>query len=332
MNAPIEVDMLVICTGEGGTAAAQKCAKARRRVATVNFRPYGGTCVLRNCDPKKVLIRAAVAVAYPHQLVGFGIAAPATIYWPALMRFKHSFTDRVSDGREASLQKTGVATYNGPARFLDANTVQIGDQQMQAKQFILATGAQPRQLQIPGEELLPDSTVFLDLTELPTDITSIGGGYIASEFAHLVARCSVKARIVHRGTRLLKNFDTDPVEQLVVSSREIGIEILLITAVFGIEQLRDEQLQLQLHVESAGQHFTLSTSTAVHAAGQQPALQELTLERDGVAYGSKGIAVNKYLQEPPRPEMNAIGDAADSGLPLTPMAASNLLKGNYTPR
>jgi len=336
MNAPIEVDVLVIGTGEGGTTAAQKCAKAGRKVAIVDFRPYGGTCALRGCDPKKVLIGAAEAVAHSRQLVGHGIAAPATIDWPALMRFKHSFTDRVPAGREASLQKAGVATYHGTACFLDANTVQIGDQRVRAQQFLLATGAQPRRLGIPGEALLLDSTAFLDLAELPADFTFVGGGYIAFEFAHLVARCGVKARIVHRGARPLEGFDPDLVALLVAASREAGIEILLDTAVQGIERLPDGRLQLR--AKAAGQPITLTASLAVHAAGREPALQELALEKAGVAYGPKGIAVNEYLQSTSRPEVYAVGDAADSGLPLTPVAAkaafvaaSNLLKGNHTP-
>jgi len=335
MAAPIEVDVLVIGTGEGGTTAAQKCAKAGRKVAIVDFRPYGGTCALRGCDPKMVLIGAAETVAHSRQLLGHGIAEPATIDWPALMRFKHSFIDRVPAGREASLQKAGVATYHGTAQFIDAHTVQIGDQQLQAKQFILATGAQPRRLHIPGEELLLDSTAFLDLPELPADLTFIGGGYIAFEFAHLVARCGVKARIVHRGARPLEQFDADLVAHLVAASREAGIEILLNTAVLGIERLPDGQLQLR--AESAGQPVTLTTAQAVHAAGREPALQALALEKAGVAYGPKGIAVNEYLQSTSRPEVYAIGDAADSGLSLTPVAAkaafvaaSNLLKGNHT--
>lgn len=336
MSAPIEVDVLVIGTGEGGTTAAQKCAKAGRKVAIVDFRPYGGTCALRGCDPKKVLIGAAEAVAHSRQLVGFGIAAPATIDWPTLMRFKHSFTDQVPAGREASLQKAGVATYHGTACFLDAHTVQVGDQRVRAQQFLLATGAQPRRLGIPGEALLLDSTAFLDLAELPADFTFVGGGYIAFEFAHLVARCGVKARIVHRGARPLEGFDPDLVALLVAASREAGIEILLDTAVQGIERLPDGRLQLR--AEAAGQPITLTASLAVHAAGREPALQEMALEKAGVAYGPKGIAVNEYLQSTSRPEVYAVGDAADSGLPLTPVAAkaafvaaSNLLKGNHTP-
>ncbi|GAC1384408.1 MAG: hypothetical protein NVSMB30_31520 [Hymenobacter sp.] len=300
MMAPIEVDVLVIGTGEGGTTAAQKCAAAGRKVAIVDFRPYGGTCALRGCDPKKVLIGAAEAVAHSRQLVGHGITAPATIDWPALMRFKHSFTDQVPAGREASLHKAGVATYHGTAQFLDANTVQIGDQRLRAKQFILATGAQPRRLGVPGEELLLDSTAFLDLPALPPDLTLIGGGYIAFEFAHLVARCGVKARIVHRGARPLEKFDADLVAHLVTASREAGIEILLDTAVQAIEQLPDGRLQLR--AEAAGQALILTASQAVHAAGREPALSALALEKAGVAYGPKGIAVNEYLQSTSRPE------------------------------
>ena len=110
-------DVLVIGTGEGGTTAAQKCAKAGKRVAIVDVLPFGGTCALRGCDPKKVLIGAAETVARSRQLLGHGLDTAATVAWADLMRFKNSFTGKVPAAREASLQKASIATYHGLARF-----------------------------------------------------------------------------------------------------------------------------------------------------------------------------------------------------------------------
>jgi len=329
-------DVLVIGTGEGGTTAAQKCAKAGKRVAIVDVLPFGGTCALRGCDPKKVLIGAAETVARSRQLLGHGLDTAATVAWADLMRFKNSFTGKVPAAREASLQKASIATYHGLARFTGPHAVQVGDQELRAKQFIIAAGARPRPLGIPGEELLLDSTAFLELAELPADLTLIGGGYIAFEFAHLVARCGVAARILHRGVRPLEHFDADLVAHLVTASREAGIEVVLDTAVTGIE--REPGGRLRLRAESGGQAVDYSAAMAVHAAGREPNLAALDLDRAGVAHGPAGVTVNEFLQSTSHPDVYAVGDAAASGLPLTPVAAkaafvaaSNLLKGNHTP-
>jgi glutathione reductase (NADPH) len=331
-----EFDVLVIGTGEGGTTAAQKCARSGRHVAIVDVLPYGGTCALRGCDPKKVFIGAAETVARSQQLLGHGLATAATVDWPDLMRFKNSFTDKVPAGRKASLQKAGIATYHGLARFTGSHAVQVGEQELRAKQFILATGARPRRLGIPGEKLLLDSTAFLELPELPTDLTLVGGGYIAFEFAHLVARCGVAVRILHRGARPLEHFDPDLVAYLVAASREAGIEVVLNTAVVGLERQPDGRLRLQ--AESGGQAVVYKATLAVHAAGREPNLAALDLDRAGIAYGPAGVTVNEFLQSTTHPDVYAVGDAAASGLPLTPIAAkaafvaaSNLLKGNHTP-
>nr|WP_240735102.1 NAD(P)/FAD-dependent oxidoreductase [Hymenobacter sp. UV11] len=201
---------------------------------------------------------------------------------------------------------------------------------------MIAAGARPRPLGIPGEELLLDSTAFLELAELPADLTLIGGGYIAFEFAHLVARCGVAARILHRGVRPLEHFDADLVTHLVTASREAGIEVVLDTAVTGIE--REPGGRLRLRAESGGQAVDYSAAMAVHAAGREPNLAALDLDRAGVAHGPAGVTVNEFLQSTSHPDVYAVGDAAASGLPLTPVAAkaafvaaSNLLKGNHTP-
>ena len=327
-------DVLVIGTGGGGSVAARKCAAAGKRVAIVDALPFGGTCALRGCDPKKVLVGAAEAVARSRQLLGHGLAQEAVISWPELMAFKRTFTDPVSAKKEASFEQAGIRTFHGVAHFIGPHTVQVGEELLEAAQFVIATGARPRPLGIPGEELLLDSSEFMELPELPADITFIGGGYIAFEFAHLVARCGVQARIVHRGARPLENFDADLVGHMLVATRAVGIEVVLHTEVTGVERLPDGHLRLRTTAQGQAGEFT--ASIAIHAAGREPALAELDLEVAGVAYTRHGVTVNEYLQSTTHPGVYAAGDAAASGQPLTPVAgkashvaAANLLEGNH---
>ncbi|GAA3976573.1 NAD(P)/FAD-dependent oxidoreductase [Hymenobacter antarcticus] len=327
-------DVLVIGTGGGGSVAARKCAAAGKRVAIVDALPFGGTCALRGCDPKKVLVGAAETVARSRQLLGHGLAQQAVISWSELMAFKRTFTEPVPEKKEAGFQKAGIHTFHGVARFTGPHTVQIGADVLEAKQFVIATGARPLPLGIPGEELLLDSTDFMELPELPADLTFVGGGYIAFEFAHLAARAGAKVRILHRGARPLENFEPELVEHLLIATREAGIEVVLNTEVKRVSRTPDGQLHL--HAETDGQAREFTASLALHAAGRVPALAELNLEAAGVAYTRHGVTVNEYLQSTSHPDVYAAGDAAASGLPLTPVAgkashvaAANLLEGNH---
>ncbi|SMB81159.1 pyridine nucleotide-disulphide oxidoreductase dimerisation region [Hymenobacter roseosalivarius DSM 11622] len=327
-------DVLVIGTGGGGSVAARKCAAAGKRVAIVDALPYGGTCALRGCDPKKVLVGAAETVARSRQLLGHGVAQEATVSWPELMAFKRTFTEPVPEKKEAGFQKAGIHPFHGVARFTGPHTVQVGADVLEAKQFVIATGARAQPLGIPGEELLLDSTDFMELPELPADLTFVGGGYIAFEFAHLAARAGAKVRILHRGARPLENFEPELVEHLLIATREAGIEVLLNTEVKRLSKTPDGQLRL--HAETDGQPREFPAGLAIHAAGREPALAELNLEAAGVAYTRQGVTVNEYLQSTSHPDVYAAGDAAASGLPLTPVAgkashvaAANLLEGNH---
>lgn len=218
------------------------------------------------------------------------------------------------------MQRAGIATYHGLARFTGSHTVQVGDQELRAKQFIIAAGARPQVLGIPGEELLLDSTAFLELPELPADLTLIGGGYIAFEFAHLVARCGVAVRILHRGARPLEHFDADLVAHLVAASRAAGIEVVLNTAVVGIEQQPDGRLRLR--AESGGHAVDYAAALAVHAAGREPALAALDLDRAGVAHGPAGVTVNEFLQSTTHPDVESPPAYFRPDLPGVPARAS----------
>jgi len=121
-------DLIVIGTGSGGSAPAYRCRAAGWRVAVVDELPYGGTCALRGCDPKKVLVGAADLADWNRRMQGRGVSGDAHISWPELMQFKRTFTDPVPADREKAFQKAGIATYHGPARFVSPERLSVDGQ------------------------------------------------------------------------------------------------------------------------------------------------------------------------------------------------------------
>ncbi|RIK41365.1 MAG: NAD(P)/FAD-dependent oxidoreductase [Chloroflexi bacterium] len=325
-------DLIVIGVGMAGLNIVRKCRSAGWEVAVVDSLPYGGTCMLRGCDPKKVLVGAAELVDWQRRMAGHGVTGDVRIDWADLMRFKRTFTDPAPANVEKSLQKMGVATYHGHARFSGQTTLRVGDEELMGKHIVVATGAVPRALGIPGAELVTTSTEFLELAALPERIVFVGGGYISFEFAHIAARAGAVVTILHRGERPLEGFDADLVEQLVAASRDIGIDIRLQTEVTAIERT---DAGLIVHTAHDGERY--EADMVVHGAGRVPAIEGLGLDSAGVEYGERGIVVNEYLQSISNPAVYAAGDATViNGMPLTPVAvteghvvASNLLKGNH---
>jgi len=329
------VDLIVLGTGAAATSVAYPCRSAGWSVAIVDSRPFGGTCQLRGCDPKKVLVGAAEAVEWARRMQGHGVTATnLAITWPDLMRFKHTFTDPVPQRMEQGFAAADIALFHGRARFVDRTTVQVGDETLIGRYVVVATGAQPVQLHIPGEDLLTTSEQFLDLKTLPRRMIFIGGGYISFEFAHIAARAGAEVQILHRGARPLGKFDPDLVDHLVRATRELGIDVRLNSPV---EALAKQGNQLVVRASAGGAEQTFTADLVVHGAGRVPEIADLHLDAGGVAHDRHGVKVNEFLQSVSNPAVYAAGDAAASGgPPLTPVAgmegsivASNLLQGNH---
>ncbi len=327
-------DLIVIGTGSVGGTVSHRLKSKGWAVAIVDKRPFGGTCALRGCDPKKVLVGAAESVDWAQRMQGRGIAGDEVLIdWPALMRFKRTFTDTVPASREKSYQRAGIAAYHGIATFLDPHTVRVGEDVLTGRYVVIAAGARPQTLHIPGEQHLTTSEQFLELETLPKRLVFVGGGYIAAEFAHLAARAGAKATIIHRGPRPLERFDPDLVAQWQQATEDSGITLELNTAV---EALEKQGNRLIVHASRGGEKFTYEADAVVHAAGRVPELDDLDLAKGEVAAGERGVIVNEYLQSVSNPAVYAGGDsAATNGLPLTPVAgldgeviASNLVDGN----
>src|SRR5712692_4903248 len=327
-------DVVVIGSGTAGSAVASRCRSAGWSVAVIDSLPFGGTCALRGCDPKKVLVGAAELLDFSERLhEKQTVKGKLTIDWAELIRFKRSFTDSVPKQKERSFEKAGIKSFHGRAKFVDANSLEVAGQRLTARFIVVAAGAKPASLGIPGEEHLINSTQFLELEQLPAEIAFVGGGYIAMEFAHVAVRAGARVTILHRGTRVLEGFDPDLVSSLSSRSEELGIALRTGTTVEAIEKSGSK---FTVHARREGKKTSFTCDLAVHAAGRVPDIDDLDLESAHVEREKKGVKVNEYLQSVSNPAIYAGGDAAaTNGMPLTPVAgydgkviAANVLKGN----
>jgi glutathione reductase (NADPH) len=328
-------DVIAIGTGSAASTVALRCREAGWQVAIVDARPFGGTCPLRGCDPKKVLVGAAEVLDWARRMQDKGIkTANLQMDWSELMRFKRSFTEPVPKRREDEFANAGIAAFHGRAHFAGPTTLEVGEKKLEGRQIVIAAGQVPADLEIPGAANLTTSDQFLDLSQLPPRILFIGGGYIAFEFAHLAALAGSQVTVLHRGLRPLTLFDPDLVDQLVERTRELGIDLHLETEATGIEKTSAEFI---VHASRGGEAVSFQSDLVAHAAGRVPEINDLKLEIAGIEWNKRGVRVNEFLQSVSNPAVYAAGDAAASGgPPLSPVAsyegrivASNLLQGNH---
>ncbi len=321
-------DLIVIGSGTAAQVAIARVRKAGWRVAVIDHRPFGGTCALRGCDPKKMLVSGEEAIDAARRMSGHGIEGNLHIDWSALMAFKRGFTDPVPEKHERSYANRGVAAFHGHASFLDPETIGVGDWQLKARNILIASGARPVPLNIPGEELVITSDEFLELTELPPRVVFVGGGYIAAEFSHLAARAGASVTILQRGSRLLPQFDPDVVEWLMPSFEMLGITVKTGVTVSAVSRASNG---LIVHARDDD----LKADLVVHAAGRSPDLDSLDLRTGNVAVEHGRIHLDAQLRSLSNRRVYAAGDAAGVGPPLTPVSshdakviAANLLDGS----
>ncbi|HEV8440537.1 MAG TPA: NAD(P)/FAD-dependent oxidoreductase [Methylomirabilota bacterium] len=328
-------DLVVVGTGVT-SAVASRCREAGWTVAVVDSRPFGGTCALRGCIPKKILVGAAEVVNGARDMADKGVPAGAlTIDWPALMRFKRSLVDPTTERTEQGWAKMGVEQFHGRARFVGPTTLAVRDDRLIARRVLIAAGAMPAPLPFPGAERLATSEDFLNLDRMPPRIVFVGGGYISFEFAHIAARVGAQVTILHRGARPLEGFDPDLVDLLLRRMRELGIRVELDIEVIGIDESAGG---IAVRARQGGTDRRFEAEVAVHGAGRVPEIDDLDLPAAGVAREKRGVTVNEFLQSVSNSAVYAGGDAAASGPALTPKAdhdaavlTSNLLEGNHRP-
>ena len=271
-------DLIVIGTGTAASTTASECSSAGWSVAIIDSLPFGGTCALRGCDPKKVLVEAAKVIDSNQRHENKGIIGSQAVHikWPDLIRFKRTFTDPFPKNREDGYIRAGIVPFHGHARFISPTTVKVevhkdsnndNNTILNGRHILIATGSKPMNLNIPGSENIITSDQFLELRDnnLPDRIVFVGGGYISFEFAHIAARAGAKVTIIHRGKQPLEHFDPDLVNRLVQRSKDIGIDVILQAAVKSIDKSSSSSTTTNFNNEDRNKlvvHYSSSSSSS----------------------------------------------------------------------
>ena len=328
-----DYDLFVIGGGSGGVRAARVAAQGGARVALAEEDRYGGTCVIRGCVPKKLMVfaseyRGAMADA---QAYGWTVHAGG-FDWATFRDKLHAELDRLETVYRGILKNNGVETYDSRARLVDPHTVELADgTRLSAKHILIATGGRPVKPDLPGADHAITSNDIFHLERLPKSILIIGGGYIACEFACILNGLGVKVTQFYRGAQILRGFDEEA--RGLVSDEMIasGITLHLGTNIETMEKV------------DGGYRVTGTNGSeavfeeVMFATGRAPNTENLGLEAAGVAVGRKGeIVVDRYSQTGV-PSIYAIGDVTDR-VNLTPVAiregmafVETVFNGNPTP-
>ena len=300
-------DVVVVGSGSGGQTAAYTLCEYGLRVAVVENSPTpGGVCALAGCQAKKYFYEATETVARSRHLAGKGISQPARADWAAVLAQKNAFTDPIPAGTRTGLEGSGIDFFAGTAAFQNPETMVVDGQALEARFFILATGARPMPLPFAGADQLVTSTDFLARDFLPPRVVFVGGGFISFEFAHFTARLGPAAgtTILEVAPRPLGSFDSEMVEALMEASRSEGIDIHTGVNIVAVEKIVDGWV-----VRTEGGDF--EADLVVHGAGRVAAIDALELEAGDVAFTRGGITVDAEMRTS-NPRVFAVGDCAAS--------------------
>src|SRR6188472_1588832 len=312
-----EVDLFVIGAGSGGVRAARISSGYGARVMIAEEYRVGGTCVIRGCVPKKLLVYASRFAEEFEDAAGYGWTVPKPKFdWPTLIANKDREIDRLEAAYTSNLERSKVSIVKSRAVLVDQHTVRLTatGQTVRAKHILIATGGAPSMgKDIEGHEHVISSNEAFHLKELPKRILIQGGGYIAVEFAGIFNGLGSEVTLIYRGENILRGFDDDVREHLRGEMERRGIKILTKRIVEGIEKV-DHGLCVEL-----SDHENIVADKIMFATGRRPNVKGLGLEATGVKLDEKGaIAVNEFSQTSV-PHIYAIGDVTDR-IALTPVA------------
>ena len=311
-------DLIVLGAGSGGLAAAKRAASYGARVAIVEGDRVGGTCVIRGCVPKKLLVYGA---SYHHLLAdaaSYGWQLGSISHDPAaLLTRVRAEVDRLNALHLGFLEKAGVDLIRGWGRFSGPQTIEVqgpeaSPRTLGADRILIAVGGRPHRPQIPGAELGWVSDDMFDLTALPTRMVVVGAGFIACEFACILSALGVEVTLLVRGDHLLRGFDREAAQAVQQSMEASGINIRLAHSPAAIE---GQPGDLTVLTQSGERH---PCAGVLLATGRRPFLAGLDLEAAGVAIEGHRIPVNGD-QQTNVPNIYAVGDVTDR-INLTPVA------------
>ncbi len=316
-----DFDLLVIGAGSGGVRASRMAAGKGARVAVVENRYLGGTCVNVGCVPKKLFVYASEYAEKFEEARGFGITATLESFdWPTLRDNKTNEIKRLNGIYTNLLENSGVTVLHGTASLVDGHRVKVGEQEYSAEKILIATGGWPFRPDIPGAEHAISSNEVFYLEEFPQRSIVVGGGYIAVEFAGIFNGLGAESHLLYRGGQILRGFDQDVRDFAATQIANKGVQIHTETDVRRIDKLEDGTLRCQLNNGDM-----LDADCVMFATGRRPMTDGLGLDSVGVATRDDGTIVVDHFFRTTVPSIYALGDVI--GTPqLTPVALAQAMK------
>ncbi len=314
----MDYDLFVIGAGSGGVRASRMAASHGARVGICEDYRVGGTCVIRGCVPKKLMVYASEFPEVFSDAQAYGWTLGDTSFsWPDFIAAKDKEIDRLNGLYIQTLTKAGVEIVHGRGRLIDRHTIAISDgdetKTITADKILIATGAWPAMPPIPGIEHAISSNEAFHLPDLPKRVAIVGGGYIAVEFAGIFNGMGSEVTLLYRGDQILRGFDHEAQDWAAAEMAKKGLNIRVKTNVEAIDK-KDDGLHLRLTDGSV-----LVVDTVMFATGRNPNTKNLGLETVGVTLTDNGaIQVDDYSQTSVD-NIYAVGDVTDR-IALTPVA------------
>lgn len=312
-----DFDLFVIGGGSGGVRAARVAAgDTGAKVALAEEDRYGGTCVIRGCVPKKLMVFASEFPEMASEARAYGWDMPTGDFnWDSFKGKLHAELDRLEGIYRRLLANSGVETFDARAKVVDAHTVELSTgERKTAKHILLAMGGRPVKLDVPGAELAITSNDIFHLDQLPGSMLIVGGGYIASEFAGVMNGLGVKTTQFYRGEQILRGFDNETRTLVADEMIRGGIDLQLNTNVVSLE--RDASGAIRVVDTNGAEHLF---DQVMFATGRAPNTDDMGLAEAGVKLGRKGEVVVDDYSQTDVPSIYAVGDVTDR-VNLTPVA------------
>jgi glutathione reductase (NADPH) len=309
-----DFDLFVIGGGSGGVRAGRIAAGHGARVAVAEEYRYGGTCVIRGCVPKKLLVYGSEFSHAFEDASGFGWSVGERRFdWSAMIAAKDKEIGRLEKIYRGLFENAGAKTFDGRATLKDAHTVLINDKPVTAGTILIATGGHPVKPAIPGAELMITSNEAFHLKQMPKRIIVIGGGYIACEFAGIFNGFGAKVTQLYRGEQILRGFDHDIRSHLAGELVKTGIDLKVKTDVTRIEKVAGGLL---VHLTDGS---TMEVDAVMAATGRKPNTDGLGLDAVGVETDTDGAVVVDEYSRSSVANIYAVGDVTNR-INLTPVA------------
>ena len=313
-------DLIVIGAGSGGLAAAKRAAKYGAKVCIIEGDKIGGTCVIRGCVPKKLMVYAANSRKNILNSNGYGLTHEQLSFNSKyLLKSIRNEVDRLSELHLNALEKLNISIFKGWGRFKNKNEIDVitSDKKnilktINAEKFLISVGGKPIKLNIPGSEFSWSSNDIFELEKLPKSILIIGGGYIACEFACIFNNLGIHVTQLLRSNNLLNGFDLDLSSSLKETMKSSGVRLIFNDELIKIQK-KEEFFDFILN---SGQKF--NAESFLYAIGREPNLDSLNIQELKLKMNGKFIEVNEFNQTN-QSNIFAIGDVVDRPN-LTPVA------------